>query len=77
MSLESGLHKLSGLKSLKELNIERLVMEIGTQEAQWMVENWPKLNIISGLDGCGRDVEAVTWLRVNFPKIVVRKGQYV
>ncbi|KAK3811081.1 MAG: hypothetical protein J3Q66DRAFT_390966 [Benniella sp.] len=71
MSLESGLDKLSGLKSLKELNIEKMETKIGTQEAQWMVGNWPKLNTISGLDGCGRDVEAVNWIRENCPKIVV------
>ncbi|KAK3811076.1 MAG: hypothetical protein J3Q66DRAFT_443327 [Benniella sp.] len=73
MSLESGLDKLSGLKSLKELNIEKMVTMIGTKEVQWMVENWPKLSAIYGLDGRGWDMEAVEWLRENCPKIVVQK----
>ena len=76
MSLESGLEKLSGLKSLKELSIVNLVTtKIGIKEVQWMVENWPKLNTIYGLDGRGRDVEAVEWLRVNEPKIEVQEEE--
>ena len=71
MSLESGLDKLSGLKSLKELNIESLATKIGIKEVQWMVENWPKLSTIYGLDGRGRHVEAVEWLWENRPEIVV------
>ncbi|KAK3811073.1 MAG: hypothetical protein J3Q66DRAFT_404459 [Benniella sp.] len=74
MSLESGLDKLSGLKALEELNIESLATKIGTQEVQWMVENWPNLCTIYGLDGRGGDVEAVEWLQENRPKIVVAEG---
>ena len=75
MSLESGLDKLSGLKALKELNTESLATKIGIKEVQWM-GNWPKLSTIYGLDGRGRDVEAVEWLRANRPKIVVQKEHY-
>ncbi|KAK3811087.1 MAG: hypothetical protein J3Q66DRAFT_390971 [Benniella sp.] len=71
MSMKSGLDKLSGLKSLDELSIERLATKIGTQEVQWMVENWPKLRYIFGLDGNGRNYKAVGWLRENRSMIVV------
>jgi hypothetical protein len=77
MSLESGLDKLSGLKSLNELSIQKVATRIGTKEVQWMVENWPNLSAIYGLDERGRDVEAVECIRENFPKIVVQKWQYV
>ncbi|KAF9362536.1 hypothetical protein BGX34_005985, partial [Mortierella sp. NVP85] len=43
MSLESGLHKLSGLKKLKELNIAAMEVRVGVKEVQWMVEHWPRL----------------------------------
>jgi hypothetical protein len=71
MSLESGLDKLSGLKSLKELYVRRLETKIGIKEVQWMVENWPKLRAIHGIDNYRRDVEAVRWLRESRPKIEV------
>jgi hypothetical protein len=70
MSLESGLDKLSGLKSLKELNVGRMATKIGVKEVQWMVENWPKFSVICGLDE-ERDVEAVEWLEENCPRIKV------
>ncbi|KAK3811092.1 MAG: hypothetical protein J3Q66DRAFT_58717 [Benniella sp.] len=81
MSLESGLDKLSGLKSMKELNVERSETKIGIKEVQWMVENWPKLSAIYGLDGRGLDgrrknFEAFEWLRENRPKILVRRMLY-
>ncbi|KAK3811086.1 MAG: hypothetical protein J3Q66DRAFT_404470 [Benniella sp.] len=55
MSLESGLDKLSGLKSLKILNVGKLATKISTKEVQWMAENWPKLNVIYGVDGYGKN----------------------
>ncbi|KAK3811085.1 MAG: hypothetical protein J3Q66DRAFT_404469 [Benniella sp.] len=76
MSLESGLDKLSGLESLKELGVERLETKIGIKEIQWMVVNWPRLSVIRGLDGQGRNVEAVRWIQENHPKIVVKKANY-
>jgi hypothetical protein len=36
MSLESGQHKLSGLKRLKELCVKGLCTKIGVREVQWM-----------------------------------------
>ncbi|KAK3811090.1 MAG: hypothetical protein J3Q66DRAFT_443345 [Benniella sp.] len=57
MSLESGLDKLSGLKSMKELCVGRMATKIGIKEVQWMAENWPKFSVIRGLDE-DRDVEA-------------------
>ncbi|KAK3811047.1 MAG: hypothetical protein J3Q66DRAFT_404433 [Benniella sp.] len=71
MSLESGLHKLSGLKRLKELCVKGLCTKIGLKEVQWMVKNWPRLRIINGLDGSGDEKEAVEWLLEYHPEIAV------
>jgi len=51
MSLASGLDELFGLKSLQELNVEKMATKIGIEEIQWMAENWPKLRVICGIDG--------------------------
>ncbi|KAK3811088.1 MAG: hypothetical protein J3Q66DRAFT_390972 [Benniella sp.] len=58
MSLESGLDKLSGLKSLQELHVTKMATKIGIKEARWMVENWPKLSVIYGLGVNRWDVDA-------------------
>ncbi|KAF9957863.1 hypothetical protein BGZ65_001826 [Modicella reniformis] len=50
MSLESGLHKLAGLKSLEELNVWGMDTKIGLKEVQWMTGHWPRLHAIFGLD---------------------------
>jgi hypothetical protein len=68
MSLESGLHRLSGLKRLKELDVTRAKARIGVQEVQWMTEHWPRLCVIGGL--CSEEhKEAIAWLRENHPEI--------
>ncbi|KAK3810968.1 MAG: hypothetical protein J3Q66DRAFT_390894 [Benniella sp.] len=71
MSLESGLPKLAGLKELKELNIECLKTRIGAQEVQWMVDQWPKLRTILGLDTQrSREAkEAVEWFKKHHWRI--------
>jgi len=38
MSLESGLHRLKGLRKLKELNATQRGAGIGVQEVQWMID---------------------------------------
>ncbi|KAK3810899.1 MAG: hypothetical protein J3Q66DRAFT_350453 [Benniella sp.] len=50
MSLDSGLHKLSKLTKLKELNILGMKTNIGMKELQWMAEHWPRLRVLRGLD---------------------------
>ncbi|KAF9351160.1 hypothetical protein BGX34_000758 [Mortierella sp. NVP85] len=61
MSLESGLDKLSDLKSLKELSVSGMTTRIGVKEVQWMAEHWPNLRIVYGL--CKRRArDAVEWL---------------
>ncbi|KAK3811010.1 MAG: hypothetical protein J3Q66DRAFT_350783 [Benniella sp.] len=68
MSLASGLHRLSGLKRLQELDVSRTKARIGVQEVQWMTEHWPRLRVIGGL--CTKEnKEAMAWLRVNRPEI--------
>ncbi|KAG0246308.1 hypothetical protein B0O80DRAFT_499632 [Mortierella sp. GBAus27b] len=69
LSLQSGLHKLSGLKSIKCLNIFGLKTRIRISEVQWMIEQWPKLHSIQGLDKYGVDEETAKWLRENHPEI--------
>lgn len=70
MSLESGLWKLKGLKSLKKLDVAHMAVRIGVREVQWMVEQWPRLHTICGLDSDEeRVVKAVRWLRENHPEI--------
>jgi hypothetical protein len=49
ISLESGQHKLAGLKNLKNLDVRGLRTRIGLKEAQWMTEDWPSLRVITGL----------------------------
>ncbi|KAK3811102.1 MAG: hypothetical protein J3Q66DRAFT_372787 [Benniella sp.] len=77
MSLESGLHRLSGLKSLKELGVMSLVMKIGVKEVQWMADNWPQLRTIHGIHGMRFwDIDtrrrAVEWLQQNRPEIELK-----
>lgn len=73
MSLESGLYKLAGLKALKELNLSGMRLRIGSKEVQWMVEHWPELRAIYGLEEWQGDLEAVRYLRAYHPAIDLRK----
>ncbi|KAG0246901.1 hypothetical protein B0O80DRAFT_466744 [Mortierella sp. GBAus27b] len=72
LSLESGLHKLAGLKALKELNVWGMRLRMGSKEAQWMVEHWPGLRAIYGLDEWEYDKEAAKWLRARHPELDLR-----
>jgi len=69
MTLESGLHKLAGLKKLKELYIGITCAKIGIKEVQWMVKNWPRICVIDGLVGDGDNEKAAQWLSENHPTI--------
>ncbi|KAG0230745.1 hypothetical protein BGX31_005722, partial [Mortierella sp. GBA43] len=69
MSLESGLGKLSKLKSLRDLCVTSLKTRIGVKEAQWMAEHWPRLDIIYGIEGNGDCREAAEWLREHCPTL--------
>jgi hypothetical protein len=71
MSLESGLHRLKGLKMLKELDVSQTKARIGVQEVQWMTEHWPQLRVISGL--CSEEnEEVIAWLAENHPVIEIK-----
>ncbi|KAK3810806.1 MAG: hypothetical protein J3Q66DRAFT_350261 [Benniella sp.] len=72
MSLESGLYKLAGLKALKELNLWGMRLRIGSKEVKWMVENWPELRAIYGLEEW-HGSEGAKWLREYHPEIDLRK----
>ncbi|KAI8352304.1 hypothetical protein B0O80DRAFT_499604 [Mortierella sp. GBAus27b] len=77
LSLESGLDKLSGLKKLKKFSVLGMATRIGVQEVQWMVEHWPRLRVINGLDWNGANEDAVKWLEEHCPKIVLGPLQLV
>jgi hypothetical protein len=69
MSLESGLHKLAGLKRLKELKVLSIRTRIGVKEVQWMIEQWPELRGLYGLLEEHSDKEAAEWLGQYHPEI--------
>ncbi|KAK3811048.1 MAG: hypothetical protein J3Q66DRAFT_350856 [Benniella sp.] len=70
MSLESGLSKLSGLRLLRELNIEGLATRIRVKEVQWMVEKWPRLRTIYGLQAMEWDeIKTRQWVWEHHPEI--------
>lgn len=86
LSLASGLDELSGLEELEEFVVERMAHRIGLAEVKWMVEHWPRLKTIYGLEYCetgdqlpGDDEEeeeravpeCIVWLRENRPDIKV------
>ncbi|KAK3810898.1 MAG: hypothetical protein J3Q66DRAFT_350449, partial [Benniella sp.] len=70
MSLESGLHKLSELTKLKELNVLGMKTKIGIKEIQWMTEHWPRLRVLRGLDESDDDgKQVVQWLQEHHPEV--------
>ncbi|KAK3829377.1 MAG: hypothetical protein J3Q66DRAFT_364396 [Benniella sp.] len=75
MTLESGLHKLSGLMDLRVLNVSGMDTRIGPKEVQWMTKYWPRLKAIRGLDKEGGEKEAVKWLQERHPDIDLEKRQ--
>lgn len=64
LTLDSGLRRLAGLKNLEVFGFEGMDHGIGEAELRWMVENWPKIRVLRGLDvGRGVDGFAVEgWL---------------
>jgi len=77
MSLESGLHKLSELTKLKELNVLGMKTKIGIKEIQWMTEHWPKLRVLRGLDesdDAGKQV--VQWIQEHHPEIDLMRAHH-
>ncbi|KAG0246499.1 hypothetical protein B0O80DRAFT_454099 [Mortierella sp. GBAus27b] len=70
ISLRSGLDKLAGLKALETLDVSGMKTRVGLAEVQWMVEHWPKLRSIYGIDK-GEDGRAADWLREHHPKVHV------
>ncbi|KAK3810867.1 MAG: hypothetical protein J3Q66DRAFT_350403 [Benniella sp.] len=61
MSLESGLSKLAELKALMILDVSDMKTRIGVKEVKWMVEHWPNLRYVGGLQG--NSMEVVYWLQ--------------
>lgn len=48
-SLLCGLNLLSGLKQLRKLQVLVSGLAMGQAEMEWIIDNWPKLNVIAGL----------------------------
>ncbi|KAK3840327.1 MAG: hypothetical protein JOS17DRAFT_785359 [Linnemannia elongata] len=48
-SLLCGLNLLSELKQLRKLQVSVSGLAMGQAEMEWIIDNWPKLNYISGL----------------------------
>lgn len=71
LSLESGLGKLSGLRNVRELSVWDMATKIGVEEAKWMAEHWPRLQVVHGLNTLGPGKEAAEWLREHYPKITL------
>ncbi|KAK3810945.1 MAG: hypothetical protein J3Q66DRAFT_350570 [Benniella sp.] len=66
-TLESGLHKLAGLKSLERLDVWSMEVKLGLEEVQWMAEHWPSLRLLHAdvvdLEGTRK------WLKEHRPQI--------
>ena len=48
-TLETGLDELKNLKKLELLDIHHMDHRAGVPELEWMVENWPQINSVSGM----------------------------
>ncbi|KAG0342807.1 hypothetical protein BG000_001137 [Podila horticola] len=67
LTLETGLDKLAGLKKLEELHIPNMEHQVNeVPEVEWMVQNWPMLSKLVGLNPSSR---AYKWLNANHPEI--------
>ncbi|KAF9131565.1 hypothetical protein BGW39_001614 [Mortierella sp. 14UC] len=76
MSLASGLRALEGLKELKELKVSRMATAVGIDDVQWMVQSWPRLKTLSGLNySAEAEVQAASWLKETCPSIALRMCQ--
>ena len=65
MSLESGLSKLAELKALMILDVSDMKTRIGVKEVKWMVDHWPDLRYVGGLQGNECSMEVVNWSQKN------------
>ncbi|KAF9974046.1 hypothetical protein BGZ73_002665 [Actinomortierella ambigua] len=72
MTLASGLDQLRNLGQLRFLNIGRMATRVGSEEAEWMAQHWPRLEVLEGL--CADDeFEAVWRLQTIAPHVKVIK----
>jgi len=71
-TLESGLHKLAGLKALKRLDIWYTEAMLGLKEVQWMAEHWPRLRLLQ--TGVVNEEDAMRWLKEHHPRVTLEAG---
>lgn len=50
MTLKSGLSKLAVLTELRTLDLSYMIHQVKVLELEWMVEHWPNLTTVKGLD---------------------------
>lgn len=63
--LPHGLDELAGLKKLERLDFSNTLQELLQTDLEWMVENWPRLKMVTGAmaRGVERHKEMVAFLR--------------
>ncbi|KAK3810943.1 MAG: hypothetical protein J3Q66DRAFT_350566 [Benniella sp.] len=70
-TLESGLHKIAGLKLLERLDVCCMEVKLELEEVQWMAEHWPSLRLLHAdvvdLEGTRK------WLKEHRPLISLKK----
>ncbi|KAG0226275.1 hypothetical protein BGX31_007358 [Mortierella sp. GBA43] len=71
LSVDNGLYKLSGLRSLRNFGVAIKESKIDVEEVQWMVEHWRRLRSISNLSSFCVTAEAADWLHEYHPEIAV------
>ncbi|KAF9904985.1 hypothetical protein EC991_002167 [Linnemannia zychae] len=64
LSLDSGVDRLGSLRELKEFGFEGVNHRIGKEELKWMVEAWPKLDHVTGVN----DFVTIATLSIDCPK---------
>ncbi|KAG0330738.1 hypothetical protein BG000_011542 [Podila horticola] len=71
MTLDSGLEKLKPLVNLTALNLFRMRHEVGLHDVKWMVQNWPKLKLLQGLEIGG---DAYKYIQKHYPHLLTLEG---
>ncbi|KAF9105671.1 hypothetical protein BGX27_009506 [Mortierella sp. AM989] len=76
LSFESGLKHLEGLKDLEVLDVSNMyVIDMKQEEFEWMLESWPKLREIHGIqyyEDHEDKKEHLQWLRQQCPDIATK-----
>ncbi|KAK3844291.1 MAG: hypothetical protein J3R72DRAFT_438468, partial [Linnemannia gamsii] len=69
MNLESGLGLLGGLKRIKEVRLIRMLTDIREADVAWMMEHWPKLEFLGGLNAEIYGLSVQMWIEKEYPDL--------